>query len=416
MSAAKKPVLLVISQVYPPDPTSVGQHMHDAARSLAERGLEVRVFTSARGYNDPSVKYPARELRDGVQVIRLPLSSLGKKTMAHRLVAQSLFLLQAVFRGLFTPRLCCVLVSTSPPMASVAALLIRLFRRVKVKFWVMDLNPDQLIEMGKITETSLPARGFNMLNRWILRVADDVVALDRFMADRLLRKRDVREKMSILPPWPHSDHLESVPHDQNPFRRQHGLEGKFVLMYSGNHGQTTPVTTVLEAAVKMQDRKNLVFMFIGGGMGKRDVEETIARHRPTNIIDLPYQPLDQVRFSLSAADVHIVTMGDNVVGVIHPCKVYGAMALGKPILLVGPSECHVADIMGNKHVGWHVQHGNVDGTIAVIDQMMALPPAELRAMGDEAAKIVQQNYEQQQMIDEFTEIMLRGLPVAEDQT
>ena len=65
-------------------------------------------------------------------------------------------------------------------------------------------------------------------------------------------------------------------------------------MYSGNHGQTTPVKTVLEAAVRMQDRGNLVFMFIGGGMGKRDVEETIARHQPTNIIDLPYQPMDQL--------------------------------------------------------------------------------------------------------------------------
>ncbi len=208
----------------------------------------------------------------------------------------------------------------------------------------------------------------------------------------------------------HSDHLESVPHDENPFRKQHGLEGKFVVMYSGNRGQTTPVKTVLEAAVRMQDRGNLVFMFIGGGMDKRDVEETIARHQPTNIIDLPYQPMDRLRYSLSAADVHVVTMGDNVVGVIHPCKVYGAMALGRPILLVGPNECHIADIMENKHVGWHVQHGDVEGTIGAIDQMMAMPPEELQAMGDEAAGIVQERFQQQQMIDEFTEIMLRGLP------
>ena len=184
--------------------------MYDAAKAMAERGAEVRVLTSARGYDDPSLKYPPREEMEGVQIIRLPLSSLGKKTIVHRLVAQSLFLLQAIVRGLFTRRLCCILISTSPPMASVAASIIRLFRRTAVKFWVMDLNPDQLIEMGKITEKSFPARVFNLLNRWILRVSDDVIPLDRFMADRLNKKRDVREKMSILPPWPLSDHLQPV--------------------------------------------------------------------------------------------------------------------------------------------------------------------------------------------------------------
>lgn len=409
----KKPTLLVISQVYPPDPTSVGQHMHDAAKNLAKRGLNVRVLTSARGYDNPSIKYPAREIMDGVDVIRLPLSSLGKKTMAHRLVAQAMFLTQAVLRGIFTPNLACILVSTSPPMASVAAIIIRIFRRAKVKFWVMDLNPDQLIEMGKITETSLPARAFNALNRLILRVADDVIALDRFMADRLNKKRDVHEKMTILPPWPHSEHMESIPHADNPFRKKHGLDGKFVVMYSGNHGQTTPVTTILDAAVRMQDREDLVFMFIGGGMGKRDVERIRAEHPEARIIDLPYQPFDQLQYSLSAADVHLVTMGNDVVGVIHPCKVYGAMALARPILLVGPPECHVSDIMHDRNIGIHIEHGDVEGAIAAIDRLRAMDPAERKKMGDAAAELVNEKFQQSQMINTFCDIIIRGLPVAD---
>lgn len=407
----KQPTLLIISQVYPPDPTSVGQHMHDAAQALAKRGLNVRVLTSARGYDNPSIKYPARELMDGVDVIRLPLSSLGKKTLAHRLIAQSMFLLQAVVRGVFAPGLVCVLVSTSPPMASVAALVIRLVRRVSVKFWVMDLNPDQLIEMGKITEQSLPARAFNALNRAILKVSDDVIALDRFMADRLNKKRDVRDKLTVLPPWPHSEHMDAVAHDENPFRQAHGLEGKFVVMYSGNHGQTTPVRTVLDAAVRMQDRSDLVFMFIGGGVGKRDVEQTLAEHHTTNIIDLPYQPFDQLQYSLSAADVHLVTMGNDVVGVIHPCKVYGAMALARPILLVGPPECHVSDIMQEKNIGIHIQHGDVDGTIAAIDRLRLMDPVERKRMGVAAAELVHEKFRQSKMIDTFCAIILRGLPV-----
>ena len=228
-----------------------------------------------------------------------------------------------------------------------------------------------------------------------------MIALDRFMAARLHKKLDVHEKMTIQPPWPHADHMSAVEHADNPFRRAHGLDGKFVVMYSGNHGQTTPVRTVLEAAVRMQDCEDLVFMFIGGGAGKRDVAETIAKYHPANIIDLPYQPFEQLQYSLSAADVHVVTMGDDVVGVIHPCKVYGAMALARPILLVGPAECHVSDIMRDKHIGLHVRHGDVDGTVAAVDQFRTMDPVQRRQMGEAAAQIVNDRFQHAKMIDEF---------------
>jgi glycosyltransferase involved in cell wall biosynthesis len=412
MSRSAKPTLLIISQVYPPDPTSVGQHMHDAAKGLAKHGYDVRVLTSARGYDNPKVKYPPRETMDDVVVIRLPLSSLGKKSIFHRLAGQAMFLLQAIIRGVFTPRLRCILVSTSPPMASVAALAVRLVRRVPIKYWVMDLNPDQMIELGRMREDALAARAFNFLNRRILRAATDVVALDRFMAERLLKKLDVRDKLTIQPPWPHSEHLEPVEHDENPFRAEHGLDGKFVVMYSGNHGFSTPVKTVLDAAVRMQDRNELAFMFIGGGVGKRDVEQTIAEHHPRNVYNLPYQPLERVRYSLSAADVHLVSVGNDVVGVVHPCKVYGAMALGRPILLLGPDPCHVSDLMRDERIGWHIEHGDVDGAIALIDEIRRTPPEELRQMGQRAADIIKRRFDQNEMIDEFCKVVLRGLPPA----
>ena len=410
MSECLPPTILVISQVYPPDPTSVGQHMHDAARGLAARGYAVRVLTSARGYDNPSVKYQPRELKDGVDIIRLPLSSLGKRTILHRLLGQSMFLLQAFFRGLFTPRLSGILVSTSPPMGTAVAIAIRFFRRVPIKYWVMDLNPDQMIELGRLREDSFPARAFNWLNRRILSASDDVIALDRFMAERLLKKLDVSDKMTVMPPWPHSDHLDPVEHHENPFRKAHGLEGKFVLMYSGNHGFSTPVKTVLDAAVAMQDRPDLAFMFIGGGVGKKEVEKTVADYHPNNLYNLPYQPLDQIRYSLSAADVHLVSVGNDVVGVVHPCKVYGAMALGRPILLLGPDPCHVSDLLQAERIGWHIRHGDVDGAIATIDAIRATPPEELQAMGKRAAELIARRFDQETMIQQFCDIVVRGLP------
>lgn len=405
----QRPQILVISQVYPPDPTSVGQHLADAAEGLVARGYNVRVITSARGFDDPTQRHPLRESRNGVDVVRMPFASFGKRTIAHRLAGMVVFLAQALVRGLFTPRVAGVLVSTSPPLASFVAVLIGALRGAPITYWAMDLNPDQMIQLGKIKETALSARVFDWFNRRILRRAAAVVALDRFMAERLNRKTNIDAKLTVMPPWPHGDADSPLPHDENPFRREHGLEGKFVVMYSGNHALTNPIETVLDAAVRMQDRDDLVFMFIGGGVRKKSVEETIAEHRPTNVRSLPYQPLESIRYSLSAADVHLVTLGQEVVGCVHPCKVYGALALGRPILYAGPRPSHVTDLLAEddpaKRIGRSIEHGDVEGAIRAIDEFRALPPAELRAMGDRAAALVRERFDTRRMIDRFCDVV-----------
>lgn len=410
---SSKPRILVISQVYVPDPAAVGQYLADASAALVERGYDVRVLTSARGYADPTAVYPARETIDGVEVIRLPLSSLGKRTILLRLVGQALFLLQVLVRGMFTPRLSAILVSTSPPFASTVAVIIRFFRRVPIKYWLMDLNPDQMIELGKITETSLPARLFNFLNRRIWKAADDIVALDRFMVERVVRKLDVRDKITVLPPWPHGEHTQSLSHDENSFRKEHHLDGKFVLMYGGNHGFSTPIDTIVDAALRLQHRDDVVFMFIGEGVGKRVVERAIEEHGAKNIVSLPYQPLETIRYSLSAADVHLVSVGNDVVGVVHPCKVYGAMALARPILLLGPVPCHVSDIVADHNVGWQLSHGEVDRAVELIQQIADMPASEREAMGQAAADVIHEHFDRDTMVEQFTQVVTRGIPDAQ---
>ncbi len=388
--------------------------MADAAERIAGSGYAVRVLASARGYEDPTVKYPSRELRNGVEIKRLPLSSFGKKTILLRLVGQTLFLIQAIVRGLLTPRLCGILVSTSPPMCSIAALIIATIRRVPIKFWVMDINPDQLIALGKTTDRSLAARAFNALNRRILRRATDIVVLDRFMAERVRQKADVADKLSIIPPWPHVDALQQVPKAENPFVAEHGLREKFVVMYSGNHSIASPLTTLLQAALRLQDDRHLQFMFVGGGLGKREVDETIREHQPDNIVSLPYQPLDQIQYSLSAADLHVVALGDPMVGIIHPCKIYGAMAVGRPVLLLGPQPSHAADLIEKHEIGWQVAHGNVDGMVETLKAIVSTAPDRLAEMGQRALHAARETYSKQRLGDQFADVVARGLtrPVA----
>lgn len=411
-----KPVILIISQVYVPDPASVGQHMHDAAAELVSRGLDVRVLASSRGYDDPTQKYDVREVRDGVAIRRLPLSSFGKASIPVRLLAAALFMIQCVWHGLTTRRLGGILVSTSPPMAAMAALVIASLRRVPITYWVMDLNPDQMIELGKLRPGSVPVRLYDAFNRCILRRAKRVVAMDRFMAERLQKKTDVSHKLHVMPPWPHEHALESVPHDRNPFRDEHNLSGKFVVMYSGNHGFSTPISTVLQAALRMQDRDDIVFMFIGGGVGKREVDAAIAEHQPSNIISLPYQPMERLRYSLSAADAHLVSVGDAVVGVVHPCKVYGAMAVGRPVLLLGPEPCHVSELLREHSIGWQISHGDVDAAIKTIEEMAATSKEQMRDKGQRAMTLIGNKYSKQKLCGDFCDVVMDAMRGPEPQT
>ncbi len=397
--------LLILSQVYVPDPASVGQHMHDVATEMVRRGHRVIVFAASRGYDDPSRKYASREIRDGVEIRRLPLSSFGKSSVAVRLLAGLFFVLQCILRGLFVRNPQAVLVSTSPPMCSLAAVVIGMIRRVPIKYWVMDLNPDQMVAMGRIGPASLPARALDWLNRLILRRADVVVVLDRFMAKRVRAKEHVAHKMTISPPWPHEDHLEVVRHEENPFRREHGWDEKFVFMYSGNHSLSSPLTTVLAAALAVGDRHDAVFAFIGGGLGKAEIDQAIKQHRCANIFSLPYQPLGRIKYSLSAADVHIVALGPAMVGIIHPCKVYGAMAIGRPILFLGPADCHVADILRQHHVGWRIEHGDVSGAERTLRAILDTDRDELRRMGERARRLSGDRFSMERLRGEFCDTL-----------
>ncbi len=405
--------LLVLSQVYVPDPSSVGQYMHDAAVEMARRGFRVAVLAADRGYDDPAHRYPRRERVDGVDVFRLPLSSFGKRSLAIRLAAQLSFLAQAAFRGVFTRRLAGIVISTSPPMGSLAALAIAAVRRVPIKYWVMDVNPDQVVALGKLAPSSLPVRLFERLNRWILGRADDVVTLDEPMAERLRAKRpDERlagERLSVVPLWPHEQHLEAVPRADNPFAREHRLGDRLILAYSGNHSPFNPIDTLLDAARRLEGSDDPLFCFIGGGIDKAKVDRIVRERAPGNLMSLPYQPLDRLKYSLSAADVHLVTMGAGAAGCCHPSKIYAALALGRPILFVGPRPCHLADFIRGERIGWCVAQGDVGAAVRAVGDIARAGRPGLLELGRRARRLAATRFSKQTLCGRLGDLFERGL-------
>jgi colanic acid biosynthesis glycosyl transferase WcaI len=272
------------------------------------------------------------------------------------------------------------------------------------------LNPDQLVAMGKIAANSPPVRAFESLNRATLRRSQNVIALDSFMASRLNAKVDVSEKMAVMPPWSHLNANQSpIAHEDNPFRKKNGFGDRIVIMYSGNISPSHPVTTILDAAAKLQNCPQLLFVFIGDGLGRAAIEKAVERDQLQNVLVLPYQPFDQIHFSLSAADVHLVSMGNELVGIVHPCKVYGAMAVGRPILFLGPRESHVGEILSQADVGWHVAHGDVDAAVARLREISTSSAADRGIKGQNAQELVRDQFDPDQLKGQFCDVVEQGL-------
>ena len=438
---------LIITQVFSPDPAAVGQYFDEAAQAIAGTGAKVTVLTANRGYDNPDEQFAAKEDRDGIRIRRLPFSSFGKASIPLRIFAQLSFLIQCILRGLFTPKLTDLLVSTSPPMAAITAVIIGFFRpKLKVHYWVMDINPDQAVILGAFSPKHPLVLALDWLNRRMLKRADNVIALDRFMAERMEAKltrpeAELRRPITIIPPWPMDDYLETVPHSENQFRKAQGWENKFVVMYSGNHSLVHPLDTILDAAETLKDDPRFVFAFIGGGKGKEIVDARVAQlnvercslneesaatnnQQPTtnNLISLPYQPLDQIRFSLSAADLHIVSLGNDMSGIVHPCKIYGALSIGRPVLTLGPKESYLSDIIKkevrsqksevsqetDRAIGYAIQHGDVAGAVAALTAAAGQTQQKRAAIGQRAEEVARERFSGEQIVNQFLETVLNA--------
>jgi len=401
--------LVIVTQVYPPDPAAVGQHLEDVAREMVQRGWRVDVVTADRGYDDPTVRYASRETRHGVSIRRVPLSSFGKRRLAVRLAAQSLFVMQAMFLILWMGSVTRILVSTSPPFAGFCGAMLSAFRGVPFTWWVMDINPDQLIRIGKASPRSILVRLFNWMNTQSLGRASDVIVLDDVMKEVMLRKARQPVEMHVIPPWAGTDCDDPPKIGSNPLRVDLNVDEQIVIMYSGNHAITSPLTTLLHAIRSNGPLHGLAFVFVGGGYGKADVDSLIKEFPGLPVHSLPYQPREALQQTLAAADVHVVSLADHAIGVVHPCKIYGAMAAARPILAIASADSFIGEIVEGNAIGWRVSQGDVDGLLAALRTIQQSGRSNLRDLGKRARQTFIQKFARNRGIAAVCDVIERRL-------
>jgi hypothetical protein len=358
--------ILLLNQTFYPDVVSTAQYLADFAVRLAERGHKVSVVTSHCGYDNAVQTFPKRETWRGITIYRVRSTKFGKGAKWRRAVDFASFTASCCLRLARLPRHDVIVALTSPPLIAFVGAALASTWHSKFFYWVMDLNPDEAIVAGWLRPDSFATRLLNGMSRFSLRRASRVFALDRFMRDRIVAKGIPPDKITVIPPWSHDDAIRYDATGRDRFREKHGLKGKFVVMFSGNHSPCHPLDSLMDAAVQMSGQAEVAFCFVGGGSEFTKVRQFAERHRLQNVVCLPYRPLDQLAASLSAADLHVVVMGEAFVGVVHPCKIYNILATGIPFLCIGPKPSHLSEIMdtlpADSRCAW-AKHGDVDGIV-----------------------------------------------------
>ena len=360
--------IFFLNRVYPPLDGATGQLLAELAPELAKAGCPVTVLTSC-----PSPHAPKSETIAGVLVERvggLPFTRANH--FCRALSYLSLYPL-LLCRALQLPRADVVVTLTDPPLQLVLGPILKWCKRSKLVHWAQDVYPELAEELGVLRKNGLLARLLRGLSTWALRRSDHIIAIGHCMKARLVARGVACEQIDVIPNWGHASPvatgvrtssssaerqwlkseihqssltLAAAEHEVTSFRQEHDLNGRFVVMYSGNLGLAHPFEAILDAAHQL-DRTlpEVLFVFVGGGPRLPWVKERATELQLRNARFLPAQPREKLGQSLAAADVHLASMREDLCGLVVPSKVSGILSVGRPCIFLGPRQSEAAQLI-----------------------------------------------------------------------
>jgi glycosyltransferase involved in cell wall biosynthesis len=377
--SGRRPRLLVFNQYYRPSVEATGQLLADLCGELA-RDFEITVVTGALRN-----ARAGREVRDGVEIVRIRSTAFERRRHWLRAVNYLTFLVQSLRFGLTRDRPDVVLAMTDPPVIADVALLVARRFRVPLVVISQDVFPETAVQLGRLDNRAV-IFVLRSLVRWYLRRADRIVAIGETMRARLAEKGARAERITVIPNWVDASAITPAARD-NAWSREHGFDRGFVVMHSGNVGHAQDLDSLIRAATLLRDLNDLSVAIIGDGARRGELVELAQALDARQVGFLPYQPRDVLSQSLSAADVHVVGLACGLAGYVVPSRLYGVLAAGRPVIAAADAESETAQIVERVGCGVVVPPGRPDLLAAAIRQAHA-GELDLAEMGRRGRKYV----------------------------
>jgi|GEM_PF-5288912 len=331
--------ILIVTDSYPPEVRSAAQLMADLAEGLYAKGHTVSVATTVPGYNlapgTDTKAIPRDEIMNGVRVVRIATLPHHRVPYIFRGINQ-LFLPQFFTRAVrkIVPGPFDIVIVHSPPLP-LALAAAKLARHYRAKFVpnIHDIFPQNGIDLVSAWQKPLIQLVFGGMERKVYRMADLLVVPSENHAHYLRDMRGVPEgKLCVIPHWIDTAPFDAV-RETGKFRKQWGLEGKFIFFFGGVLGPSQGLDMVLDAAETFRSIPAVKFLFVGDGTDRPRLEVVVREKKLDNVIFKPFVSSGEYPKLVKEMDVGVATLTSKNTTPAVPAKLMGYMAGRIPVIV-----------------------------------------------------------------------------------
>lgn len=397
--------ILIYSYNYHPEPIGIAPLMTELAEGLVKRGHQVRVVTAMPNYPERRIYDSYRkklfftEYKNGVQIQRSYIWTRPQPNLLDRVLLDASFVFTSFLPALagWRPD---VILSTSPSLpVCLPTALLGLLHNCPVVLNLQDILPDAAIQVG-LLKNKLLVRLFTALEKFAYHSATKITAIADGFVDNLRSKGVDDSKIVQIPNWVDINFIRPLPKENNAFRTAHNLNGKFVVLYSGNIALTQGLETVIKTASLLQHIPEIAFVIVGEAKGLERLKTECEKCGANNVLLLPFQPREHLPEMLSAADVGLVVQKKNVVSFNMPSKIQVLLASGRALVGSVPDNGTAARAIKQSGGGVVVPPEEPNALAQAILDLYA-HPEKVKTLGEHSRQYAVEQYAFEQALTQY---------------
>ncbi len=401
--------ILFFSHYFPPEGNAPASRTYENCKAWVQDGHDVTVVTCVPNCPDGVIyegfrnRLRQREVVDGIEVVRVWTYVAANKGTLLRILNFVSYMFSAAFFAMFMRRPDIVIATSPQFFCGWAGLIVSKLRRIPFILEIRDLWPESIYAVGAMRNAPL-LRFLELLEKWMYAGATRIVTVGDGYKQKLQEKGVPEAEISVVTNGADLEFFTPRPPSVE-LRNRFGLESKFVCASVGTLGMGSGLKVVPLAAKILRDkgRDDLMFLLVGDGAVRTDIEALVAEHGLKNVVLTGRQPKKLMPDFIATADVCLSHLQRNeLFKTVLPSKIFEAMAMSRPMIL--GVEGFAADLLRRAEAGICIEPDNPEALGAAVERL-ADNRDEVEAFGRAGYAYVVKHFNRATLANDYLEIL-----------